>query len=155
MFVSSRFGRLRRSDDSQRGAVLVEFAFVFMMFLVFVFGMIDFGLGINTLTEITNGSREGARLGIVGGSQSEIEDRVRSMWPNLDQSALTVTVTCEKPDDSLCTGSSSAGDLSNGATGDSVVVTVSYAYTMITPLPSIMGLGPTWDLSSTTEMRLE
>jgi Flp pilus assembly protein TadG len=149
------FKRRRRSADDEQGAALVEFAFVFLLFLVLVFGMIDFGVGINTLTKITNGSREAARQGIVGASEAEMDAMVRAMWSELDQDALTIAITCEKPDDSLCTGDATAGDLANAESGDSLVVTVDYVYSMITPLPRLIGMGTTMDLSSTSEMRIE
>jgi Flp pilus assembly protein TadG len=149
------FERRRRSADDEQGAALVEFAFVFVLFLVLVFGMVDFGVGINTLTKITNGSREAARQGIVGASEAEMDAMVRAMWSDLDQAALTVIITCEKPDDTLCTGDATAGDLANAEAGDSLVVTVDYVYSMITPLPRMIGMGTTMDLSSTSEMRIE
>jgi Flp pilus assembly protein TadG len=149
------FEQRRRSADDEQGAALVEFAFVFLLFLVLVFGMIDFGVGINTLTKITNGSREAARQGIVGASEAEMDAMVRAMWSELDQGSLTIAITCEKPDDTLCTGDSAAGDLANAESGDSLVVTVDYVYSMITPLPRLIGMGSTMDLSSTSEMRIE
>jgi Flp pilus assembly protein TadG len=54
-------GRVRR----QRGAALVEFALIVTLFLMLVFGMIEFGLDYNNYISVRNGSREAARMGVV------------------------------------------------------------------------------------------
>ena len=153
--VNMSTGRLRslRSSDEE-GAVLIEFAIVIGLFFMLVFGMVDFGLAINTKTQMTNAGREGARLGTVTLDATVVEDRVRETAPNLDQVILAVTVTCEQPDDSPCPGGT-PGDLSNGEAGDSVVVTIDYRYNLITPLPSFIDSDNKIDLKSVTEMRIE
>ncbi|MBT8202761.1 MAG: pilus assembly protein [Acidimicrobiia bacterium] len=145
--------RLARADDE--GAVLVEFALVFTLFIVLVFGMVDFGLGINAKTQITNAGREGARLGTVTLDPIAVEDRVRESIASLDDSLVVVTVACETPAGTPCSGSFPAGDLQNGTEGDSVVVTVDYTYDLITPLPGFTGIGPDLALQSITVMRIE
>ena len=146
--------RMRRARDDE-GAVLIEFAIVIGLFFLLVFGMVDFGLAINTKTQMTNAGREGARLGTVDLDPGAVELRVREAADNLEQTILTVSVTCEKPDDSACTGSFAAGDLRNGVTGDSVVVTLDYQYNLITPLPGFIDSDNKIDLQSVTEMRIE
>jgi Flp pilus assembly protein TadG len=49
----------------ERGAALVEFALIVTMFLVLIFGAIEFGLDYNNYNSVRNGSREGARMGVV------------------------------------------------------------------------------------------
>jgi Flp pilus assembly protein TadG len=146
--------RLRRSSDEE-GAVLIEFALVIGLFFLLVFGMVDFGLAINTKTQMTNAGREGARLGTVNLDPVAVDARVREAADNLEQTVLTVTVACQKPDDTPCTGSFPAGDLQNGEAGDSVLVTVDYQYNMITPLPGFIDTDNKIDLQSVTEMRVE
>ncbi len=128
---------------------------VFVIFIVLVLGMIDFGLAINSKTQIANGGREAARMGMLGRNPDEIEARVRQMTQNLDQSVLTVATACAEPAGRPCTGDFAAGDVRNGVTGDSVVVTVTYSYSVITPVPRFIGLGSSLDLTSVTEMRYE
>ena len=147
--------RLRRPTHDDEGAVLIEFAIVIGLFFLLVFGMVDFGLAINTKTQITNAGREGARLGTVDLDPTAVEDRVREAADSLEQTVLAVTVACEKPDDSACTGSFPAGDLRNGVSGDSILVTVDYQYNLITPLPGFLDSDNKIDLSSVTEMRIE
>ena len=60
-----------RSTDE--GAVLIEFALVIGLFFLLVFGMVDFGLAINTKTQMTNAGREGARLGTVNLDPGAVE----------------------------------------------------------------------------------
>ena len=155
MHMSSRRILLKRSNDEE-GAVLIEFALVIGLFFMLVFGMVDFGLAINTKTQLTNAGREGARLGTVNLDPSIVEARVREAANNLDQAVLIVTVTCEKPDDSPCIGSGYPdGDLRLGKPGDSVVVTLDYKYSLITPLPGFIDTDNKIDLQSITEMRVE
>jgi Flp pilus assembly protein TadG len=149
-------GRRRTSPSSNdEGAVLVEFAIVIGLFFLLVFGMVDFGLAINTKTQMTNAGREGARLATVSLDPVVVEDRVREAAAGLDPAILAITVACEKPDDSPCTGGFAAGDLRNGEAGDSVLVTVDYQYNLITPLPGFIDSDNKIDLKSVTEMRVE
>lgn len=144
-------------DRDEQGAVLVEFALVFFLFIFLVLGMVDFGLAINTKTQIASGGREGARLATVSLDAAAVETRVRGVTTDLDQSVLAVTVECHQPDGSLCSdgGATPPGSLSLGQTGDSVVVTVDYVYSMFTPLPNFIGGGSQIPLQSVTEMRIE
>ena len=138
------------------GAVLIEFAIVIGLFFLLVFGMVDFGLAINTKTQITNAGREGARLGTVNLDPTAVEDRVREAADNLDQTLLGVTVTCQNPDDTPCNGPGfPPGDLRNGEAGDSILVTLDYQYHLITPLPGFIDSDNKIDLQSVTEMRIE
>ena len=148
----ARLRRVRSAASDENGAVLVEFALVFGLFVLLVFGMVDFGLGINAKTQITNAGREGARLGTVNLDAAKVETRVRDAIANLDQALVVVTVACEDPDGDPCGGT---GDLANGAAGDSVIVTVDYDYQLVTPLPGFLGIGQSLSLQSITEMRIE
>ncbi len=150
-----RRSRATGSPDDE-GAVLIEFAIVIGLFFLLVFGMVDFGLAINTKTQMTNAGREGARLGTVNLDPVAVGDRVLETADNLDQTILNVVVTCEKPDDSPCKGGGFPdGDLRNGQSGDSVLVTVDYQYNLITPLPGFIDSDNKINLQSVTEMRVE
>jgi Flp pilus assembly protein TadG len=147
--------RLPRVPNDE-GAVLIEFAIVIGLFFLLVFGMVDFGLAINTKTQMNNAGREGARLGTVNLDATAVDDRVREAAANLDQTILAVTVTCQNPDDTPCDGPGfPAGDLRNGEAGDSIIVTLDYRYDMITPLPGFIDSDNRIDLQTVTEMRIE
>jgi Flp pilus assembly protein TadG len=54
-----------RSGREERGAAVVEFAFVIPVLAALVFGIIEFGFAFNSQLEIRSASREGARLAVV------------------------------------------------------------------------------------------
>lgn len=133
----------RRHGHGEKGQALVEFVFVLPLFLVLVLAVVDFGMGLHAWISVTNGAREGARLGSVEATAGEIETKVRQVTNTLDQSKLTVTTTNAQ-----------------GDPGEGVTVKVDYKYKLITPLGGIIGvlggsIGSTLDLSSQSEMRLE
>ena len=134
-----------RRKNGEKGQALVEFALLVPIFLLLLFAIIDFGMGFYSWITVTNGAREGARLGVVLATQQQIEDRVYQTvsLPN-ESTQMTVTVTNAQ-----------------GQPGESVVVKVDYDYDLITPLAGIVSfvsgdvIGPTLTFSSTAEMRLE
>jgi len=133
----------RRTGEGEGGQSLVEFTLVLPIFLLVLFAIIDFGMAFNAWITVTNSAREGARVGSVRAPSVDIEQRVRDTAGSLGDD-LTVIVTNAE-----------------GDPGESVVVDVSYAYSLITPLADIMGMisggsiGDTLNLSSTADMRLE
>ena len=138
----------RRTEKGQRGEkgqALVEFALLVPIFLILLFAIVDFGMGFHSWITVTNSAREGARLGAVAGTEQQIIDRVHD----------TATLINEETNmDVLVTNA-------QGLPGESVVVQVDYDYDLITPLASLVAfltgdiIGPTLELSSTAEMRLE
>ncbi len=137
-----RVVKLRRKGE--KGQSLVEFALVAPIFFLVLFAIVDFGMAFHAWITVTNSAREGARIGAVRASAAEIETRVRDTADSLDDANLSVTVTNAE-----------------GDPGESVVVDVSYTYSLITPLGDLMGMvgggviGDTLTLSSTADMRLE
>jgi len=136
---------IRARKKGERGQALVEFTMLVPIFLVLLFAIIDFGMGFYSWISVTNGAREGARLGAVLATQTDIEDRVYQTV-NLPDEATKMTVTVTN---------------AQGQPGESVVVQVDYDYDLITPLAGIVSfmsgnvIGPTLTFSSTAEMRLE
>lgn len=65
--------RMLRRLRSERGAELVEFAFVLPLLLLIGLGICDFGMLFQRYEVVTNAAREGARAGAVGLSQQQIE----------------------------------------------------------------------------------
>ncbi len=139
--------RLKRGKErGERGQGLVEFVLVLPIFLLLVFAIMDFGMGFHAWLTITNSAREGARLGAVRGTQSDIVQRVKDTAGDkgMDPTKMTITVTNAQ-----------------GTPGTSVIVDVDYQYNLITPLSKVFGLvsggkiGPALSFSSTADMRLE
>jgi Flp pilus assembly protein TadG len=125
----SRTRWISHARGGERGASLVEFAIVFPLFALLVLGVVDFGLALHSRGLVANAAREAARHGAVGGTLAEMEARARDTADSLDQSRVTVTITCTKPDASPCSFSPS-----NVAAGDVVSTRVDYSYPFITPL---------------------
>ena len=137
-----RFSRLLRRGE--RGQSLVEFAMVLPLFLVVVFGIVDFGRAYSAYVQLNNGAREGARYGAVGKSSSEIVSRVRSVTAGLNQGDLGVSVSGAQ-----------------GTKGSTVTVSVDYDFDLITPLGPMLsligsgGIGSSFDLDAQAQMRIE
>ena len=72
------FRKLRKSE---RGAAMVEFAIIAMLFFALIFGIIEFGWIFNGYITLTSAAQEGARLAIVTKydelDKEVIRDRVR------------------------------------------------------------------------------
>ena len=135
---------ITRTGKKEGGQSLVEFALVLPIFLLVLFAVIDFGMAFHAWITVTNSAREGARVGAVRAPATEIEQRVRDTADSLDQADLSVTVTNAE-----------------GDPGESVVVDVSYGYSLITPLANVLTMisggtiSDSFTLSSTADMRLE
>jgi Flp pilus assembly protein TadG len=59
------------------GAAAVEFALILTLLILLVFGIIQLGLAYNRYQGLQAAAREGARVASIGGSQTDIRDRVR------------------------------------------------------------------------------
>lgn len=79
--------KLRRDE---RGAALVEFAFVLPILVLFVFGIVEFGRAYSARIELTSAVREGARAGALG---NDPVAATRNGAPGLDASQITVAPT--------------------------------------------------------------
>jgi hypothetical protein len=139
----------RRKGKGEGGQTLVEFTLVLPIFVLVMFAIVDFGLAFHAWITVTNAAREGARVGAVRATNADIEQRVRDTAQTLDQANLSVAPSC--PPSPACPGQP----------GGSVVVDVSYRYSLITPLADLLNLvsggtiPSTLTLSSTADMRLE
>lgn len=136
------------------GAEAVEFALVVPLFLLLVFGVVDFGYMINRDTMVNNASREGAREGALNPNAAAIELKVRQELKPVEPlgtspTKITVAVDCRRP------GDITPCDFATQATsGGTVIVTVNYVHQWITPVASLLRLSDI-TLSKTTEMRIE
>jgi len=135
------------SARGQRGQALIEFAFLAPIMFLFMFAIIDFGIGINHRVVVTNAAREAARYAATGKSEAEIKARA------VEQSEGLVAA----PDVKVQFFDTNAdGDL---LPGDSVAVRILYTYKFVTPLAGIgtlWGGAPTsFQMNACTDMRLE
>jgi len=125
--------------SNQKGQSLVEFAIILPVVLIILIGMLEFGLILNAYLSINNCSREGARLGVVGGSDNEIENLIKSISPNLNTDKLSVSINPSQ---------------AYRKRGESLTVTVEYSYDVITPIISII-INEEINLKIQTTMRIE
>ena len=104
-----------------RGAAAVEFALVFPLLLLIVFGIIDFGRALNAQITLTQAAREGARLAAVG--QPNVASRTQAAAVGLSPVSVTVT-----------------GCPTGAGPGADAVVTATYSFSFVTPVGAIAGL---------------
>ena len=74
----SRLVGLRRRARGEGGKALVEFALVAMVFLLFVFGIIDFSRAYQSWVTVQHAAREGARYGVTGRTDCDIASPTRA-----------------------------------------------------------------------------
>ena len=135
----------RRRESAQ---TLIEFSLLLPIFLVLVMAVCDFGWALRTYLQITNAAREGARVGVVcpGGNATSAQTQMTNAAVDKSSGILasgnvTPTAPC--------------------ATGQDVILSVSYDYAYITPLAGIArtlsgnNLPSTLHMSTTTKMRSE
>jgi Flp pilus assembly protein TadG len=141
---------LHRFRQTEAGQSLVEFSMILPLFLVLLFGMVDFGRAFFTWLLVTNAAREGARVAAVQSDATTIDARIYDSfcdtYPNdcsLDPTKLTIAKTNVQ-----------------GSRGSAVAVDLTYDFEFVTPLGGILRLiggsalaAPT--ITSHSSMRLE
>jgi Flp pilus assembly protein TadG len=73
---------LRRVTRSELGTAVVEMAAILPLFILLVFGVLDFGRAMNYFNDATHMANEGARWAVVnsnpGGSRQTLQDYIKS-----------------------------------------------------------------------------
>ena len=156
--------KVRRREEAQS---LAEFALILPIFLILVFGIIDFGMGLRAYITVAQATREGARYGAVGNQagtftaggagdcsgsvETNIVGKVCATMNGLDLGDVQdVSVSC--PD---------TGTTPPCPPGDPIEVSAEFRYHYITPVRTIVnvlsgGSMPGFvTVSSTTTMRQE
>lgn len=133
--MMSRVPRRRRRDGTavRSGQALVEFAIASILFLMIIFGTIDFGRAIFLSSELHNAVREGSRYGKINPTDTtNIRQRVvdKAYGTGLDTSGVAVS----------CSGSC--------ASGDQLTVSASVQFQAVTQ--SFLGISPITLSSSNT-----
>jgi Flp pilus assembly protein TadG len=93
--------RRRGRQPNERGATLVEFAFVLPLFILLLFAIIDFGWLFTQFLDVKQGAREGARLAIVNNCdqssasacRDDLVEKICDRTADLDDDDTTVTLT--------------------------------------------------------------
>jgi Flp pilus assembly protein TadG len=135
-------------QPDERGATLVEFAFILPIFVMFALGVIDLGWAFAQNLDVKQGAREGGRIVAVNGGTGtgtaqcqSLQTQIRSQTQELNPASLTVLLAFT---DSNGNGAKDIGDLAQ--------VTVRY------PLSSLSGLSNAFldgTMQSRVSVRLE
>ena len=137
--MTLRLPMRRRRDGSpvHPGQAIVEFAFASIIFLMIVFGTIDFGRAIFIGAELTNAAREGARYGkIKPADTAGIRTRA------VDKAAGT----------GLTTGNVGVSCTGACKSGDTLTVTTQVQFQAITQ--QLLGISP-FTIRSTSTVDIE
>ena len=130
------------SFRKQRGAAAVEFAVVAPIFVLLLFGMIEYGRMVMVQQMLTNATREGARRAVLDGTtttsvKTTVKDYLTSGNITVNDSEITVTP-----------------DPATASFGDPVTVSLTVPFSRVSWLPSPMFLGNA-NMSATSVMRRE
>jgi len=109
------------SQTRDRGAAAIEFALLFPLLMLIVFGIIDFGRALNAQITLTQAAREGARLDALG--EPNVVSQTQAAATGL--SPVSVSVTACPP---------------GAAPTVNAVVDVTYTFEFVTPIGVIAGL---------------
>ncbi len=128
---------------NRRGASVVEFAVVAPVFLLLVFGMLEYGRMVMVQQLLTNATREGARRAVLdGATATEVKGVVVDYLngSSITVSAQNVTITPSSPSDA--------------GFGEPVQVSVTVPFSQVSWLPTPMFLGDV-TMQSKSVMRRE
>ncbi len=132
-----RIRRGRSAGDS--GQSVVELALVLPVLFLLLFGMAEFARMAGAYLTVQHAAREGLRLGITGGTDAEVVNRVQAMAPGLDPARISTTIVPAA---------------SPRTPGSDLQVTVAYQFRMMTQLIGEV-TGSTLTLQATVVSRVE
>jgi Flp pilus assembly protein TadG len=126
-----------RPTRSQRGAAVVEFAFVAPLLIMLTFGMLELGRVVMVKQLLINASREGARMAILPASTAEqVIAHVTTELANSSINSASVVVT--------------PGSLATAQAGSPVTVAVSVSASSVSWIPKpLFVFSQTIDASTT------
>lgn len=136
-----------RINPTRRGAAVVEFAVVLPVFVLLVFGMIEFGRAVMVQQLLVNASREAARQAVLDGTTvNDIESAIDVYLgaANISEQDVTYTVN----------GAETSNPTETAEFGDAVGVEISVLFDDVSWLPVPKYIGGTV-LRATSIMRRE
>lgn len=80
-------------SQGDSGQAVLELALILPVLLLLLFGIIEFGIIFHSNLVLNQAAREGARLGVVGGTDAEIRETVERVAAGLDMARLQYEVT--------------------------------------------------------------
>ncbi len=124
---------------NQKGQALVEFTIVLPILMLLIMGIFQFGMMLNAYITIGNAAREGARAGIIGSSDAEIQNLIISTSPSLEPENLAASIIPSE---------------TNRISGGTLTVNVTYNYKLTVPIISSL-FNNVIVLNGQTSMRVE
>ena len=116
--------KILRNNPDEKGQAMVEFVLIAPIFLLLVFGLVQFGILFNNYLTLTDAVRAGARQAAVSRTLADpvgaTETRIDSSASDLNAADLQVTVDPYDP----------ASGTHTWAQGGNVSVTASYPYSI-------------------------
>ena len=93
-----RIHTAKGARQGRRGAAMVEFALVFLLFLVIIAGLVEIGRGVWAFTTIAHATRQGVRFAQTRGpgnpaTADQVRDAVRNAAIGLNPNLVTVTTS--------------------------------------------------------------
>lgn len=153
---------MKRRLRGSKGQSLAELALIAPVFLILIFGIIDFGMGLRAYITVSQATREAARSAAIGmppgtftsggsgdcdgNTNTTVVGKVCTVMDGMNLTNLT-SVSVTYPEGQL--------------PGNSVRVTAQYEYNYITPISGLVSfftagnIGDSIAVSSSTDMRLE
>jgi len=127
----------RKARHGEKGAELIEMAFVILLFLALMIGVFEFGRAYNIYQNITNAAREGARFAVApqrGGTtnypnNSEVSSVINSFMQSssLDPASATINIQLNNQNvDPACTPCSANSGCACGTR-----VSISYPFSFL------------------------
>jgi len=124
---------------SKEGQALAEMALVLPILLMLLFGTIEFGRIFGAYMVISNLSREGARYGVVGHDDVQIQNLILSHRAWLDESKFSIILS---------------PSYAERDKGDSLGITINYPVDLLIPIIAEIVPNPV-NLSAQCLMRVE
>jgi Flp pilus assembly protein TadG len=135
----------RTRKPEEKGAVAVEFAIILPLFLVLVFGIMEFGRAFNIQVSLSEAARESARYAAVHCAQAGYDES--------DALAAALSAAPSVPLDTADVAIQYSGD-GTCAAGNNVEVTVAHTTSYLTGLPGLIpGMPSDLEIKSKGVMR--
>lgn len=128
-----RISGITKRVRDERGQALVEFALIFTMLVILLFGIAEFGRGWRYANAVSDGARAGARFASMQPKGNDFPDRVHDYTfgqvtsSSIDQDKLFVNVSAYRK-----LNGSAVTSFNNLSTGDAVTVIVGYNMEVVT-----------------------
>ena len=129
---------MRKRFHGEGGAAAVEFVLVVPVLVIFVFGIIGFGIAFMQMQTIRGALREGGRAAATGASAAEVRDHAFASALGAIDSAGNVSVNPNTGNNPVCNAQSIGDDatVSYDTThlpGGGIQVTIPFVPILLTP----------------------